>query len=335
MAVATSSRGQPWRRQDIVRDQAQPVSVPWAIGTRLGVLLLLAHMVLTGPSSLLAHEGPEHEIEELSAVIDAGGADFETYIERAIEYRVLGRLAEARRDLEQAIRLNPAALHALRELARIQFLDGKTEEGIATVNQALRLNIEEPADHGSLLVQRAEMLRSQRNYRRALKDCDEALRVHGGNPEWYLLRSDLQRRLKQHRQRIADLDDGLKQTGAGILAIEKIEAQLDAGQFKAALKVIEPELASARLRAGWLVRRGRARLGVGDQSGGTEDLREALKEIDTRLDRARPDPSLLLDQAIAHVLLGDRAAALQTYELARDKGASEDIADRIRPWVHP
>jgi tetratricopeptide (TPR) repeat protein len=287
------------------------------------------------PVSLFAHEGPEHEIEELTALIDAGRGDFETYLERAIEYRVLGKLAEAQRDLEQAIRMNPGALHAMRELARIQFVEGKTNEAIATVNQALRLKIEEPADHGSLLVQRAEMLRSQRDFRRALKDCDEAVRVHGVNPEWYLVRSDLQRRLKLHRQRIADLDKGLKQTGAGILAIEKIEAQLDAGQFKAALKVIEPELASARLRAGWLVRRGRARLGIGDKAGGAEDLRSALKEIDTRIDRARPDSSLLLDQAIAQVLLGDRPAALQTYELARNKEAGEEMTERIRLWVHP
>ena len=315
-----------------MRTEVDPVTVPQVFLPLVGLVLFLA---LWLPASLFAHEGPEHEIEELTALIEAGRGDFETYLERAIEYRVLGKLAEAQRDLEQAIRMNPGSLPALRELARIQFVEGKTTEAIATVNQALRLNIEEPADHGSLLVQRAEMLRSQGHFRRALKDCDEAVRVHGGNPEWYLLRSDLQRRLKLHRKRIDDLDEGLKQTGAGILAIEKIEAQLDAGQFKTALKAIEPELASARLRAGWLVRRGRARLGIGDKMGGAEDLRAALKEIDTRLDRARPDSSLLLDQAIAHVLLGDRPAALQTYELARNKEAGEEMTERIRQWVHP
>jgi tetratricopeptide (TPR) repeat protein len=311
------------------------VLAPWAIRLRVGVLLILGLVAVWRPYPLLAHEGPEHEIEELSALIEAGRGDFETYLERAIEYRVLGRLSEAQRDLEQAIRLNPGALHALRELARIQFLDGKTTEALATVDQGLRLKIEQPADQGNLLVQRAEILKSQRHDRRALKDCDAAIRSYGGNPEWYLLRSDLQRRLKLHRQRVDDLDEGLKQTGAGILAIEKIEAQLDAGQFKTALKAIEPELASARLRAGWLVRRGRARLGVGDKAGAAEDLRAALKEIDTRLDLARPDPSLLLDQAIAQVLLGDRPAALQTYELARNKEAGEEMTERIREWVGP
>lgn len=282
-----------------------------------------------------AHEGPEHEIEELTALIDAGRGDFETFIERAIEYRVLGRFPEAMRDLEHSIRLNPGSLHALRELARVQFIVGRTNAAIDTVSRALQVKIEEPVDRGGLLVQRAEMLRAQGQYRRALTDGDDALGFHSGNPEWYLLRSDLQRRLKMNRKRIAGLEEGLKQTGAGILAIERIEAQLDAGQYRAALKAIEPELESARLRGGWLVRRGRARLGLGDKAGGAEDLRTSVAGIEARLDRARPDASLLLDQAMAWVLLGDRPAALRNYELARDKGGDPELAERIRELASP
>lgn len=293
--------------------------------------LALACMLVETPvsPSVGAHEGPEHEIEELSEMLEARGDSAGLLIERAIEYAVLGRYAEAIRDLERAVRLDPGSVHALRELGRLQFLDGKAETAIATVTRALRLRIEDPAERGGLLVLRAGFLKNNGKPRQALADCDAAIGLHSGNPEWYLLRSDLQRRLGIHRRRITGIEEGLAQTGAGILVIERIEALLDAGKFALALKAIEPELESARLRGGWFVRRGRARLGLGDRAGGQDDLRNALSEIDSRLDLSHPDAALLLEQATALALLGDPAAARQACELAKSKGGDPEMMERI------
>lgn len=311
------------------------MSYRWTFG-RLPVSWLVGgFLAWASGGPLLAHEGPEHEIEELSELIEARGDSAGLLIERAIEYAVLGRNAEAIQDLKHAIQLDPDSIHAHRELGRLQFVDGRADEAVVTVTRALRLRIEEPVDRGGLLVLRAEVLKSQGKLRSALSDCEAALRLHRGNPEWYLLRSDLQRRLKMTRKRIAGIEEGFRETGAGILTIERVDALLDAGKHRSALKAIEPELESVRLRAGWLVRRGRARLGLGDKVGGEDDLRTALKEIDARLDRVRPDPSLLLDQATAWMLLGDRAAANRAYELARDQGGDPDTAERIRRLIAP
>ena len=57
---------------------------------------------------VLAHEGPEHEIEELSHRMALGGESADLLLERAIEYRTLGRWAEAATDLRRAARLAPA-----------------------------------------------------------------------------------------------------------------------------------------------------------------------------------------------------------------------------------
>ncbi|MGE3310225.1 MAG: tetratricopeptide repeat protein [Limisphaerales bacterium] len=284
---------------------------------------------------LLAHEGPEHEIEELTALLKARGDSPDLLIERAIEYGVLGKYTEAIHDLERALQLDPNSIHAFRELGRLQSLNGKTDDAIATVSRALRLGIEEPIDRGGLLILRAELLRSKDRDRRALEDCQAAIGLHPRNPEWYLLRSDLQRRLKLHKDRIAGLEAGLTETGAGVLAIERIEALLDAKEFAIALKAIEPELDSSRLKEAWLVRRGRARLGLGDRKGGEEDLRAALAEIGTLLNPARPDATLLLDQATALVLLGDLAGARQAYQLAKDKGGAPDLTRRIQALLPP
>lgn len=287
-------------------------------------------LALLGIGGAFAHEGPEHEIEELTERIDNSGETADLLLERAIEYAVLGKNPEAMRDLERALHLDPASLHAHRELGRLQFHAGRTNEAIATVTRALRLPIEDPIDRGGLLILRAEILRARNRLRPALDDCHAALRLHPGNPEWYLLRSDLQRRLKQHRQRLAGLAEGIAQTSAGILVIEQVEALLEDGQYRMALKQIEPELESSRIRCRWLVRRGRALPGLGQKPAGEEDLRTALAQIDTILDPARPDATLLLDQATAHALLGDRDAARRVLDLARDKGGDPAITERIR-----
>ena len=163
-----------------------------------------------------------------------------------------------------------------------------------------------------------------------MEDCNVALQIHKRNPEWYLLRSDLQERLKLNKKRITGIEEGLKETGAGILEIEWVEALLDAKQFRAALTKIEPQLKSSRVQSSWLILRARARIGSGQMAGAQEDLRSALMEIGDRLNLTTPDVPLLLDKALAHELLGEKKDALRYYELARDRGATEDVNQKIK-----
>ena len=277
-----------------------------------------------------AHEGPEAEIAELTERMQVNGESANALAERAIEYRVLGKLAEATKDLERATLLAPKSIGLCRELARVQFLGGKGGDAIATITRGLTLKADEPADQAALRMLRAEILRSQNDDKKALEDCDAALRLHRQNPEWYLLRSDLQRRLKMPKERVAGLEDGIKATGAGVLEIERLEALLDAAQFAAALPVIETELADSRIKSSWLIRRARARLGLGKKAEAEDDLKAALKEIAGRLHPKTPDVPLLLDKALALDLLGEKKDALRTYEEARSKGAAESVKEKIK-----
>ncbi|MCC7373772.1 MAG: tetratricopeptide repeat protein [Verrucomicrobiales bacterium] len=280
-----------------------------------------------------AHEGPEHEIEELSELIAARGDAPHLLIDRAIEYAVLGRNAEAMRDLERALQLDPDSLDALRELARLQFAEGRTADAIALASRALRTRPENPVDRAGLLVLRAEVQAATGRLREALSDCEAVLRLHAENPEWYLLRSEIQRRLHKTKPRVTGIEEGLRKTGAGLLKIELIDAQLDARRYREALVAIEEEVASSRVPGPWLVRRGRARIGLGEKEPGRQDLRDGLAAIDKILDREHPDGALLLDQAVALVLLGDRVAARQVVTLSEQKGRDPAMTARIREWV--
>ncbi len=283
----------------------------------------------------VAHEGPEHEIEELTERMKRNGETAELLTERAIEYRVLGKLPEATKDLELALTYAPDSVGAHRELARVFFLGGKATEALATIARGLTVKTDDPSDYAALRMLRAEIFRSQNEHKKALEDCDAGLRLHKANPEWYLLRSDIQRRLKMNKERIAGLEEGIRETGAGILAIERVEAQMDAGQWAAALATIDNELRDSRIKSSWLIRRARAFIGLGKKAEADADLKVAMEEISRRIDPKNPDAPLLLDKALIYEMLGEKKDALRAYEEARDKGAAEGVNDKIKALQEP
>jgi predicted Zn-dependent protease len=292
--------------------------------------LRLAALLCCAPFAAPAHDGPEHEIGELTERMKKFGETPDLLTERAVEFRLIGKLAEATKDLERAAALDPSSIAIHRELGRVLFVGEKPKEALVIVTRGLTLKSDEPADLASLRMLRAEILRFQKENKKALEDCDAGLLLHKQNPEWYLLRSDIQKRLKAHKERLAGIEEGIKQTGSGLLEIERVEALIDAGQFPVALKVIEVELKDSRIKSSWLIRRGRALLGLGKKSEAEQDLKDALEEIATRLNPKSPDVPLLLDKATAHELLGERGEALRAYEEARDKGAGGDVNEKIK-----
>lgn len=277
----------------------------------------------------LAHDGPEHEIAELTLRIEAGeSADLLT--QRAIEYQVLGKYAEAAKDLERALKLEEGSVLAMRELIRAQFSLGKTNEALSTATRAVKLLRPGP-DHAYVLMLRADLLRRAREFQKALDDANTAVREYPGNVEWYLTRSQLHALLNQKTERIKGLDEGIKATGSGLLDTERVDALIADGQSDEALALIEKELKSSRLRSSWLIRRAKVRLGIGKSEGAKADLEAAIDELDRRLNTKFVDASLLVDRGTALDLLGKPADARKDYEQARDKGfADENLRERIR-----
>ena len=85
---------------------------------KLPFSLLCVLSVLFFPCSSFSHDGPEHDIEELTAQIEKEGASADLLLQRAIEYLVIKKTAEAIRDLEQAQELEGGSPTILRELGR-------------------------------------------------------------------------------------------------------------------------------------------------------------------------------------------------------------------------
>jgi tetratricopeptide (TPR) repeat protein len=271
-----------------------------------------------------AHDSPEHKVTELSFEIARSGKTPELLMQRGIEHRALGELAHAAADFESAFQLDSNLTVALKELSLTQLAERKAELALRTIDRVLAK--ESSAD---FLMVRAEIHTARKDYRAALRDCEAAFQKGAGNLEWYLLRAQLQRRLGLYRDCLAGLREGLAKTGSAVLQEECVDAMIDAGEHKAALKAIERELADSRWRSSWLLRRGRARLALGQTKAAQRDVRSALKELNARIVANAPEVTLLTDRGLAHALLGDKFRAGEDLRRVRALSTDDSLLWRL------
>src|SRR6266566_1701362 len=158
------------------------------------VLLAFAVCWMFANAAATAHDGPEHEIDELTARITAEGESADLLLQRAIEYNVLNKGADAVKDLERALEFDAHSAAIQRELCRAYFSIAKTNEAFDTATRGLKYASDGP-EKASLLILRCEILRARKDYQKALEDADKAIREYPDNAECYLTRSLLQQQL--------------------------------------------------------------------------------------------------------------------------------------------
>ncbi len=202
--------------------------------------------------------------------------------------------------------------------------------GPRPLDHALKFKTEQPTELAKLRILRAEFLGARHEDKKALEDTEAAIPIQLSNVEWYLPRSDFQHRLGLSKERLAGLEQGLRETGAGVLEIERVEALVDDRQFAAALPLIGSELKTLRVKCSWLIRRARARPAKGETTTARTDLEAALEEVHRRLRATSNDPNLLTERAQAHELLGASEEARGYYEQARGAGADDWVNEKIR-----
>jgi tetratricopeptide (TPR) repeat protein len=275
-------------------------------------------------SRLLAHDSPEHEVELLTLKMSRTGKTASLLIRRAAEYKAIGELTKAAADLTEAIALEPKLPAAYADLSRVQFAQEKLTEACDSVTRALALT-ENAGERPALFLLRAQIQAARGRANDALADCE--LSARRDDQDWYLIRSQLQGQLGKLEARAAGLKEGFERNGSIVLEIEWIEAMIDAGQYRPALQRIEQHLNQLRWRSSWLLRRARALKGL--KSDFLPDATAALSELNQRIRPEHPEPTLLLDRAMAFALLGRAAEATNDLAQAKKRGIPAASCARV------
>jgi len=296
-------------------------TVAWALAA-LGLAVL-------GEGLGRGHESPEHVVEMLTARMETVGRQPDLLWRRATEYRALGQLDFAEKDLRNAIRRQKGFTQALVDLTRVQLAQGETNAALRTIRRAVGRNPAAAIDPGVLIVY-AEVLNAAGRPAEAVAQCDRALAIDGvTNPEWYLVRCLLQYQLGRFQEAAAGLKQGVELTGNAVLEAEWIDAVIDAGDFAEGRRRVAEQLPQSRCQAAWLIRRGRVSTGEGRVSEAQADYLAAITELNGRLAGERKDFTLLAERGLAYALIGDVDQARTDLVRARSQGADHWVLHRL------
>lgn len=263
-------------------------------------------MILT--LGVSAHTDLSKTIEALSKKI-AAKPTAELYFQRALEYRALREKRHTIEDLRKAVELQedfPAAKFALAEEL------GKSDEALG-----LALELSMPGEVTNLPLQSnlllARVYRKRKELEQALAVCEKLSPVAAKTPrddtEVSLLHADLLLDLNRPGEAAEVLKTSWKRTNSIVARNNWIDTALTAGQTKELLPFIENELQTSRLRSSWLIRRARAFLILDKRDAARTDLVSALLEINSRINPAQPDLTLIADRGLVHALMGNPALA--------------------------
>ncbi len=272
---------------------------------------------------LAADPGHEIRIEDLNKQITENPALPDLYFQRSINYREINRPADARADLEKCLTLQKSFLPADRELARLDELEGRREEGIERLETAIAAAPPDAAFHlpGCYSLLADLHLKGDRNEDALAAAAKGISHTRELTIDLYLLRAEAQRRLGKHDERVRDLAGATERLKSFVLRIAWIEALIDAGRSTEVLPEIQKELDTSRYKASWLIRRARVLLHDGRKPEATAGLAEALVEVESRLRPELPDLSLVCDRALIWALQGKRDEAAKELAEAKKRGA--------------
>ncbi len=293
----------------------------------LGVVAWLL-LVTQSAAFLAAHEGPQHEIDELTERIAADGPNAEWNYRRACAYIAIQSPEKALDDLRTAIQLDARHFDAHLELCKVLLSLGQLDDAMKASTHA-KETFPMHARYAECAVARGDIFVAKNQWDEALAEYLLACERRPDEIDWRLKLSAVQSHLGRHEDRIVGLKEAFDRSGSVVLRTEWIESLIDGGRAQEALPWIEAELESSRWRASWLLRRARAYAQLQESRLATNDLEEAKAELSARMQGRRPSPSLLLDRGTIHAMLGDISSALRDRESAAELGAPSSPLKRL------
>ncbi len=264
-------------------------------------LLALLCLITSGA---LAHHDVEGTVKALSAKI-AKAPTADLYHDRAVEYRALRKPEKAITDLREALKIKPSHRSATVALIPLLLESGKNDEALQRANAHLKTVSRGPAQlEAYFLAARVfEALGEYHHARVFSLAIDRIYPEHDASVD--LFHARMLRKIGAHPEAADVLKDAWKRTGSVVLRNQWIDAALTVGKTSEALPIIEKELADSRFRSSWLIRRARAHRHLKQLEQANTDLQAALNELTPRINKDRPDLTLISDRGFANLLMGN------------------------------
>ena len=249
---------------------AKRLSVPRPAFVAIGVASLLALGVVASAQVRVWRDSVTLFEHALSVTEDNALA----HINLGVAYLNRGRLDDAERELEEAIRIHPGAAEAHRALAGVRSDQGRDEEALELFRTALRLDPASSSTHrevGSLLLKVGDSTQALVHFREAsalaprngeaLVDLAVALSREGRHDEATAKFEEASGRA---------VDEARLHQNWGAVMLERGEVEEAARHFERAL-ALRPDYAPSHLSAG------QAAMRRGEFAAAAEHLREALR----------------------------------------------------------
>jgi len=272
----------------------------------LSVLLLFA--VRAG-----AHPGLHHDIARVTEAIERAPNQADLYVERAYFERLDGRLEEALMDLDTAQRLDPSNPRVAAE--RGMALSARRDD-VEAERELSRFA--EAGGTAPIFMERAAVRVRLGRKSEALADYAAAIRLRP-DVEAFMARGELQESMGDLDAAAAGYRDGLAATGGAVsirLALVRVESVRN--HPDAALALLDEELARARVKTDWYLRRAEVEEKAGRTSAARADREKALAEAN-RVIGTTPTGIHYLSRARALFALGHTDEARRDLDVALTK----------------
>lgn len=277
---------------------------------------LFALAIVIAPATSPGHNDVSETIKALSLKIEKQPTA-ELYYQRATEFRALQEKTHAIEDFESALKLAPENRRALVALVQLYGADKKAETLISRYRVFAKTKEEKFEAHYLL----ASYFSKLGRHEVARSHCDTLQVIRpNDDPALDLFHSGLLLKLQRPQDAAAVLKKSAKRTKSIVVRNNWIDAALAAGQTGEILPLIENELSSSRFRSSWLIRRARAHLIHARKDEAKSDLDAALAEIAPRINRDRPDLTLVADRGLIYALLGKDDLAKKDLQLLKNSG---------------
>ncbi|MFT3768359.1 MAG: hypothetical protein QM820_23170 [Minicystis sp.] len=254
----------------------------YPVGLMLRPLLLAAMMLAAATAA--AHEGSHAELAALDAALEARPGDVDLLLRRASLHRRSGHVAAALADLTVVEHLAPGNRDMLLERGLTRAAAGDAAGAEADLTRLL-----DGGPVAAAFVARAKIREGKGRVEEAWADYDAALKLRP-EPETYLSRGRLDESRGKLDRAAAGYEEGVKTLGGAVaLRLALIRVETARGRHDHVIAIVDEAMATAPLKADWLLVRADAHAAAGRAPAALRDRAAALREVDETLKRKSND----------------------------------------------